>query len=296
MNDLPQLSLVPGSSSMFSPAKGTLDPRLFQGGKMHPEVREELLHHFYSKIRYNRPQDWAHVWLAGSGASYQWSDQPHADLDMMVGVDYPEFRAANGNFSGLTDDEISWVLNKYMRENLNDEDWHGTHEMTWYNNPLDLRKLNPYAAYSLTDDDWHVQPSVTAPLPYGPNEFGDTQKAQEILNRYTRARESLQRRDLRPEVRKGHARSLQQALAQGHALFEDIHGNRKLAFTPGGAGYGDPANVRWQTGKATGVVQTMRAMSEQYKKSLTDQQIAQYGMTFPDVNELIIRAMLQDER
>lgn len=282
---------------MFSPGKEGLDPDLFSNGRMHPHIRKQLMDHFAKHVGYNDPHSWAHVWLAGSGASYQWQEGPHADLDMMVGVDYPEFRNANENLRGLTDNEISWVLNSHMRKNLNQDSWNGRFDMTWYNNPQDIRKLNPYAAYSLTEDTWHVQPRAL-PIPnYNPSEFGDDAKAQEILNRYTRARTALQRRDLRPEVRKGHAQALARSLAQGHALFEDIHGTRRRAFLPGGAGYGDPANVRWQTGKASGVVKAMRALSEQYQKNLTEQQMAQYGMTFPDVNELVIRAMLyQDER
>lgn len=285
---------------MFSRGSGTLDPRFFNGSKMHPEVREELLNHYYKGMekQYANPHEWSHVWMAGSGASYQWkADRNPADLDMLVGVDYPQFRYHNPKLRGLTDKEVSWVLNQYMRKNLAQDNWHGTHEMTWYNNPesADIRKLNPYAAYSLTEDDWHVQPNVQDPMTLDFNHSGDLTKAQDILNRYNKARTALERRDLRPELRRAHAQALNNSLQQGHALFEDIHGSRKKAFLPGGLGYADPANVRWQTGKATGVVHAMRTLAEQYKKGVTEQQLAQYGMVFPDVNELVIRAMIQDD-
>jgi hypothetical protein len=283
---------------MFSPGKPSLDPDLFAEGRMHAHVRKQLLEHFHKNIGYNNPSAWAEVHLAGSGASYQWQEGPHADLDMLVSVDYPEFRAHNANLRGLTDNEIAWVLNSHMRKNLNQDNWWDRYEMTWYNNPEpDIRKMNPYAAYSLTKDVWHVQPTLQAPPSFDPNAFGDTTKAQEILDRYTRARTALERRDLRPELRKAHASSLSAAMAQGHALFESIHNNRKAAFGPGGHGYNDPANVRWQTAKASGVVPALRVLSEQHRKGISEQAMAQYGMAFPDVKELVIRAMMyQDER
>jgi hypothetical protein len=282
---------------MFTPHRESLDPDLFgEGEKMDSSVRKTLLDLYHSTMgkKYANPQEWSHVWLAGSGASYQWQEGQNADMDMLVGVDYPQFRFHNPNLRGLTDNEISWVLNQYMRDKLH-QTW-GRYDQTWYNNPEDVRKLNPYAAYSLTDDDWHVRPSLSEIPQYDPGAYADSTRAQDVLNRYTRARNALQRRDLRPEVRKAHARALSQSLEHGHALFEEIHNNRRQAFLPGGKGYNDPANVRWQTGKASGVVPAMRAMSDLYTKQISEQQLAQYGMTFPDVNELVIRSMLQDDR
>ena len=300
---LPKVALSPSSTSFYSPGEGNLDPRLFDDQqKMLKDTRAELLRHYERKMgeKYSNPMGWSHVWLAGSGASFQWKAQRDpADLDMLVGVDYPEFRYHNRKMAGLTDTEISWVLNTHMRKNLNMPSWRGTHEVTWYNNPQskDIKDLNPYAAYSLTDDDWHVRPTMQeAPPQYNPDAFGDVTKAQDILNRYTRARTALTRSDLRPELRRAHASSISAALEQGHALFEDIHSSRGKAFLPNGKGYSDPANVRWQTGKASGVVPALRALSEVYLSRKTEQQMALYGTTFPDVNTLLIQAMVMDDR
>ena len=66
--DVPDLALSPGKSSMFTAPRTGLDPDLFgDGDKMLGGVRQSLLNHFHSKMgeRYDNPQEWAHIWLAG---------------------------------------------------------------------------------------------------------------------------------------------------------------------------------------------------------------------------------------
>jgi hypothetical protein len=78
--------------------------------------------------KYRNPNLWAHVWIAGSGVSYQWSAarQP-GDLDVLIGVNYIQFRRAHPEFKGLGDVEISRMLNEDFRTHLQPktQDWNG---------------------------------------------------------------------------------------------------------------------------------------------------------------------------
>src|SRR6478609_6775003 len=81
MNDI-RLDL--GASSYFSRPAKTLDPNLFEGEHLHPDVRDTILRIFmdYMASRYHNPHEWAMVWLAGSGISFQWAaDRGNGDLD-----------------------------------------------------------------------------------------------------------------------------------------------------------------------------------------------------------------------
>ena len=94
--------LVQGSAtSYFSKPEESLDPKLFDGTHLKGWVRNGLLHLLFDFLReeYRHPDLWAHVWIAGSGVSYQWSAaREPGDLDVLIGIDYLQFRRANPEY------------------------------------------------------------------------------------------------------------------------------------------------------------------------------------------------------
>lgn len=294
-----------GQTSYFSTPETDLDPRLFHEHKMLPDVREELSGLVMGHLgrHYQQPEKWAKAWLAGSGASYQWSADRHpGDLDILVGVDYPQFRMTNDKYVRLGDDEIAEHINDSFRKHLTPTttNWRDSFEVTFYNNPgsHDIRAIKPYAAYNLMSDDWDVHPDPTPYKPsFNPQVERDRQKALDILRRYKASRDALGRRDLDTPGRERHIAAMGESLQQASALFEDIHEGRSWAFRPGGLGYADPSNFRWQANKANGVVPALKMLHDFVNDNEAAQQIRQYGVVLPDVDSLILRSMvLADDR
>jgi hypothetical protein len=79
---------------------------------------------------------------------------------------------------------------------------------------------------------------------------------------------------------------MQSAKQQAEALFEEIHGNRRIAFSAGGEGYYDFHNYRWQAGKRSGSIDKLRKIKEYGDET------QQYGVELPDTSTLIRRAAL----
>ena len=255
-------------TSYFSKPQETLDPRLFRNGHVIPSVRDGVLSALYGHLNaeFTSPESWSTVWLAGSGVSYQWAAQRQpADLDCLIGIDYITFRRSNERYVGLSDQQIADMLNEGFRERLHPttDDFLGEFELTFYVNVIsDIRKIVPYAAYSLTADDWTVAPSSdVSPFPdkYFTKASRDVRMAEDIIDRY---QESLNLLSMaRNDAMRRNAETMRDlAIQQGKALFEDIHGGRKIAFSPSGGGYADYANFRWQYAKSKGLVQALRAM------------------------------------
>lgn len=298
----------PSPTSYFSTPEEFLDPRLFAGQRMHDDVANDLKARFDAHMsrHYHNHQKWAKLWLAGSGASYQWSaSRDPGDLDMLVGVDYPQFRYHNQRFARLTDEEVSKVLNDRMRADLTIDTQRWTppsdpkneFEVTWYCNPgsTDIRAIKPYAAYDVVNHRWDVEPN---PHPVQPDHRAqadrDRKMTLDILKRYEGSRTMLSQN---PANRQKHAETVWAAAQQGHALFHEIHGGRHAAFGPGGAGYADPSNARWQHAKANGLVPALRALADFFEDSNAAQELRMYGVTLPDTDELVLRAVLSaDER
>jgi hypothetical protein len=291
--------LVQGSAtSYFSKPEETLDPKLFDGNHLKGWVRNGILHLLFDflKEEYRHPDLWAHVWIAGSGVSYQWSAaREPGDLDVLIGVDYLQFRKANPEYLGLSDVEISKMLNEDFRNNLqpDTEDWNGF-EVTFYVNPgaTDIRTINPYAAYDLTHDEWTVTPKqISAPHEkvWDVSAQRDLSMASDIVMRYSQAHSELSSATNDAARRNAEAK-LQASLIQGTALYNEIHEGRKLAFRQGGEGYTDFYNYRWQAGKKYGTVPALRKMSEYWQAYNTQQAEATYGVELPDTQTLIRRA------
>jgi len=280
-------------TSYFSTPSTTLDPTLFEGRHLRSWVRQginSLLLGFLEQ-KYRQPDTWAHPWLAGSGVSYQWeaSRQP-ADLDCLVGVDFIQFRKSNPEMTGLSDKEISDQINSDFRTELQPEteNWNG-YELTFYVNTqaTDIRAINPYAAYDVKYDDWTVAPNPAAQAPRNPEwetaADNDYHFANQIAMRFTVARDELSQ--ARGDAARRNAETkLVTAVQQGTALFDDIHQNRSLAFSPMGEGYNDFNNYRWQAGKRKGTIQMLRSIKEHGTEHQKLHEQETYGAQLPDAH------------
>lgn len=281
-------------TSYFSDAANTLDPNLFDGRTLRPWVRQGIISMLtdFLGLHYRHPEYWSHPWLAGSGVSYQWAAarQP-GDLDCLVGVDFVQFRKANPEFAGLSDREIADQLNEEFHENLQlqTENWNG-YELTFYVNPTatDIRNIKPYAAYDLKYDEWTVTPNPKQSAPVNPDwdkiAGSDTAMTAQIMARFNTALQDVRTTQSIPLRRNAEVRLIT-AAAQGNALYKEIHENRSLAFTPGGQGYEDFNNYRWQAGKRSGVISQLKSVRSYIKESLQAE-----GAEMPDANTLVRRA------
>jgi hypothetical protein len=292
------VSIQGSPTSYFSSLEQELDPRLFSGTMLNGWVRNGILQLLFGFLNenYRHPDLWCHVWIAGSGVSYQWSAaREPGDLDVLIGVDYIQFRKAHPEYMGLGNVEISKMLNDDFREHLQPEteNWNGF-EVTFYVNPgaTDIRSINPYAAYDLTHNEWTVHPShSTAPnnLVWDEVAKRDLLKASEIVARYSNALTHVQNAQ-NDAARRNAEIQLQAALIQGSALYDDIHSSRKFAFRPEGQGYSDFYNYRWQAGKKYGTIPALRKMSEYWSAYKAQQADETYGVELPDTQTLIRRA------
>ena len=294
------VSIEPSETSYFSAPNAGLDPRLFRDNKIIGSVRNGILSILFDHLRrhYYNPEAYIHVWLAGSGVSYQWAaNRSPADLDCLVGVDYIAFRKSNTKFAGLSDQEIASMFNEDFRDELypHTENYLDSFELTFYVNvATDIRTIKPYAAYSLTDDDWTVEPSEPSINPRRDWErkvARDESMAVEILQRYSTALAGIGTATT-DTARINAESALKLSVEQGAALFEDIHHGRGSAFSPSGMGYADYANYRWQAGKKAGLVQALKQLKEISTKTRQEFEAQTYGMELPSAKVLVRRAAL----
>lgn len=293
------VSIEPSETSYFSAPGAGLDPRLFRSGKLIPHVRSSILRVLFEHLRnhYYSPESYAHVWLAGSAVSYQWTAaRTPADLDCLIGINYLAFRQSNPEYKGLSDQQIADMFNADFRKALHPvtNNFLDAYELTFFVNvKTDIRSIKPYAAYSLTNDDWTVQPEVKAPVKskaWDDRVAKDTSMTTEILSRYSAALTSIGSATTDTARRNAEA-ALKLAIEQGAALFEEIHHGRTYAFSPSGQGYMDVHNYRWQSGKAAGTIQALRKLKDIADKGRKEFESQTYGMELPDVNTLIRRAL-----
>jgi len=299
MTEYPDINVEGSSTSYFSGAQEALDPRLFDGEHLRPDVRDDILRmlfHFLG-LHFQYPHEWTNVWLAGSGVSFQWEAARYpADLDALIGIDYPTFRSRNRDYAGLGDEEISKHLNDTFRTGGLAEataTWRGF-ELTWYVNPdsWDITAINPYAAYDVLHDQWSVEPSYQgAPFTreWAHKADRDHATALEVSRRYTQALTTLKGAQ-NPAQRVNAERALHMAVDQGATLFHEIHEGRKVAFSRYGAGYSDFNNYRWQAGKASGAVQAMKTLKDYQDAVRASNEAQTYGLELPDTNTLVRRA------
>ncbi|MGW1436932.1 hypothetical protein ACWD7M_16980 [Streptomyces griseus] len=225
----------------FAPGKKDLDPRLFDGDRMRPEVRQHLLsllNGFWAPKYGDTWQTWARVYLAGSEASHFYGN---GDLDILIGIDHEALNRHVDAFTGEPDRAVDDRLTDELRHGLNDDarmlpgpdGETGPWENTWYVNPdsYDIRDIKPYAAYDITRDEWAVRP-VEVPDDFGPEKLPEsTWDVFDALKTLIKAVGEL------PEgVRE----------REGAALYDYLHTDRHSAFGPDGTGLYDPANATWK--------------------------------------------------
>lgn len=293
-----EVEVTPSETSYFSEPGKELDPRIFQGSTLRNVVREAILTLLYNHLQlgYNEPQAWTQVYLAGSGVSFSWeAHRDPADLDCLVSVDYVQFRQSNQEYKGWSDREISAEINQGFSNELHPrtDTFMGTFELTFYVNVNpNIKELNPYAAYDVLSDKWVVAPKAETAIHNPEWESAierDRSMATEIIKRYASAYEKI--KNARNDAMRINAETaLAHAVHQGTLLFEDIHKSRSNAFNPGGAGYHDYANYRWQANKQSGVVPALKKLSGMSKEATARFSQETYGIELPDVSTLIRRA------
>lgn len=307
-----------GGSGYFAQRAAGLDPALFEHlDHLRPEVRRLVMHRLYTfwhQMGYRYPEQWSELWLAGSGITTAWNADREAggapgDLDCLIGIDYQRFTELHAAYRGSTQHDIAHFLNQQMFDHL----WPTTararignsvYELTYYINDgvgrgLDaIKAINPYAAYDVNHDQWVVHP-VEVPADFQPSYFSVAAREQ-VAQDYTAARAALE--DFQaaqhavtvandPARRLNSMRALHNAVAAGAAIYDRIHEGRKAAFAPEGKGYFDPANFRWQAGKANGTISLVRGF-----KQLMEQAHQDIAVPCSDIGHLTLLAALANGR
>lgn len=288
-------------TSFFSTPEDHLDPTLFDGDVLREDIRKDILGILTRYLTEHdlAPKAWMKVWIAGSGASYQWSAaRMPGDLDVLIGVNYVKFRQLNPAWGGLSDDEIADALNSMLWNELVPEygDYLGQYEMTFYVNPdsTDIRNIKPYAAYDVTNNSWTVHPVAQVHqhnAEWDVKANADHVRAASIVSRYARYLTDLQNTP-NPAYRTNAERALEQIMDDASDFYEEIHQGRRQAFSRVGEGYTDFGNYRWQAGKATGAVQALKEIKEYRDEQLRDKELSTYGIELPDTNTLVRRAAM----
>lgn len=298
-----------GGSGYFSSPANSLDPNLFSELHLQPEVRQWILSTLYGYWRkhFAAPEEWSTVWLAGSGVSYQWAaDRSNGDLDVLIGVDFPEFWGRNARYAGLSENEMADVFNRALHDDL----WpktdqakigSGTYEVTFYVNPgaTDIRDINPYAAYNLTTDEWTVRPPTLPgnPETLYPQDWKDhvaveRDLAASLIERYNRAGRTLGAQAAGSPGRLNTEREMHVITEQARALYDDIHLGRKKAFGPGGSGYGDYYNFRWQSHKRYGTAQALHQITAAQSQAQEEFETEHYGAPVESAEKALVTAIL----
>lgn len=297
--------ITPGGSGYFSAPRKDFDPRLFVGDQFRPDVRQFILDTLYTfwDHRFKGAKSWSTVWAAGSGISYQWkSDRSNGDLDILIGVDFPKFFAANAEYAGIPEQDMADIFNKAFHADLwpQTADWNGF-EVTFYVNPhsTDIRDINPYAAYDITHNTWTVRPPV---LPEDPSTLYPKVFRQAVAAERERTASLVARHaTLKREVEAANPGSpgwtnsvtqLNLVVGQARDLFQSIHLDRKQAFGEGGKGYGDYYNYRWQAHKQAGTVQALAALSQVDKDAHAAQETDLYGRALETASTALSGASL----
>lgn len=275
MNDI---RIEVGASSYFSRPSMILDPNLFEGEHLRPDVRERILSLYmdYMSSRYNEPASWSMVWLAGSGISFQWAaNRGNGDLDVLFGIDYDRFVTTNPDFQWSDRHEIAEYITQDLRRNLWPRTAHiyfglGEYELTFFLNDNveysenSIVNIHPYAAYNLMTDSWTIKPPRLSenPAEMYPESYyaqGEANKAaaQALVSRYNALRTEGQMIAPGSPQDVNNRRSKALVRTEAENLFDALHLGRKMAFSNQGEGYGDFYNFQWQHAKQHGVVNAL---------------------------------------
>jgi hypothetical protein len=267
----------PGASGYFSAPSSHLDPNLFGGDRVNRQVRVLLLSTLYSywRTRWSEPQAWSTVYLAGSGASFQWNadrseDGEPGDLDVLIDIDWPLFYAhQNTDVSHLPPAMVAGVMDADLKSNLwpKTAELHigrGVYEATFYVNPQPIASIQPYAAYNLSEDRWLVRPEPHPQHPQTADDYAavqaDRDRTDALVARHNEFTHQLHTHPVNSPEWVTARTVLDNVSVLSRELFDEIHGARSEAFSPQGTGYADQANFRWQAAKASGVIDNLKSM------------------------------------
>jgi len=269
--------LETGASSYFSQFSSILDPHLFEGDHLKPDVRETINNLLidYLNAHYHNATGWLMVWLAGSGISYQWSaDRGNGDLDVLFGIDYSQFVSDNPVFEYMDRHEITEFIDLDLKKNL----WPVTshipffadnhvqyYEITFFLNDNveavynSITNIHPYAAYNVTEDVWTVKPPKEKDNSAYPREYEEKaeenkRQAEQLISRYNYLNNQLSMVSPNSPQWHNYQTSMKIVISSIKTMYDEIHLGRKRAFSPHGEGYGDFYNYQWQKSKADGIV------------------------------------------
>lgn len=309
-----------GASSFFSQPTLDFDSAVVDNatGNVRPDVRHWVLTKLYGfwAARYHAPHSWSTAWIAGSGLTHQWSaaravGEP-GDLDVLIGVDFSRFYAANPRFRGIPEDALAERFNDEFRARLDLDtaaaNLNGTvYTVTFYVNPdsTDIRTIRPYAAYDLTHDGWTVRPPEL-PQDWHPENILpggwfkayalEAEQAAGIIGEVGRHVDEL--RQLhggtahRAAEQVNSATLLHDAARRAVDLFDSIHQDRHKAFGREGMGYADYYNVRWQAHKQDGTISALRHVKDLWNAAHQDATQRCYGGPLLDARHALTLASL----
>lgn len=307
-----------GASGYFSEPAHELDPHLFDGERIRDNVRtfvnSKLINWFNNETGLKGARNWLHVWIAGSGVTYQWqASRGNGDLDVLFGVDWVKFRQMNDDETGNSvmaidsEDEMADIVNTELKaslwpetaeQNLNGQ----IYEVTFYWNPgtgTNIKNIHPYAAYDLTTNTWSVRPPKLAqdPATLYPQDWKaeagqDLTQANALLDRYNKSLNSLNASTEGSPGWHNATSELRLIADQAKVLFDDIHLGRKAAFQEGGKGYGDWTNFRWQSAKNSGAIQKLHTLASIDVEAKHAQEENTYGAQIKNARQALTEAMM----
>lgn len=303
----PDPTMEGGASGYFSEPSSDLDPNLFEGQTLHPEVRSWITSTLYSELKnlgLHSPGQWAYIWLAGSGVSYQWSaDRGNGDLDVLFGVDMPSFARANPDWAGYSDDQLAQWLNEQLKSDLWPRTAHQAfgnqaYEVTFYLNPgtgRDITQIKPYAAYDVRKNQWTVHPQNTMgarqiPAGWYSAAEDDTMHARELVNRYTVAHAELANTSPGSPAWVNAGSKVKFIADAAQSMWDDIHGGRHEAFAGQGHGYGDWHNFRWQYAKQQGTHRALKHIIDIHRSGQTPLNAELYGTPVASASDALQHA------
>jgi GNAT superfamily N-acetyltransferase len=252
---------------LFAPTLTNLDPRLFDGERLRPEIRETIMNRIAAHWdgNYKNWREWSRVYLAGSAVSHWWADYnavSHAgepgldyhlndDLDTLIGIEYGGLLENHPEFLGVPAKVISAELNKGLRENCNLDDIFfevpsaEVPEWEWADTPQNGKvKVGPWSA------TFYVNPNsydIRIIKPYAAYDLTNDEWAVKPV-------EAAEGHNFTPTewyYFEGVAAEVMATLQlpeparsnKAKHLWEFIHTNRNKAFRPDGQGVFDYRNV-----------------------------------------------------
>jgi hypothetical protein len=306
----PEPTTEGGASGYLAPPSPTLDPHLFDGDTLRPEVAGTIVTLLFGFLEHDLNMHsikrWIKVWLAGSGITYQWdAGRGNGDLDVLLGVNRVPFNQANPGFAHYGEDDLAALLNAALKAELWPRTSHimfgdQAYEVTYFYNSgtgIDIARIHPYAAYDVLKGAWEVRPpklphdpAALYPLAWFERADQDSKYTEGLLRRYRAQVRAL--RAAAPgtpgHVNAGAAVNL--VTAQARAMFDDIHHGRRIAFQGGGRGYRDEHNFRWQMAKASGTIKGLSEIAgiRDRAREMTETEL--YGGPLAGADELVRRA------